>query len=178
MKIKALKKVVSAVAIVAGSFCATGAWAAHEPYEVTQKGFDYTNTVSGVWFTSERLEFEKTGQYELSLTDFNFGGALESFGVMISTGSEKVAQLIFSAGEAPLTPIQFNVEEENYWISMFAITPEGRGNLGAFGVSIDSMLSGNPSEVPAPPALVLMLTGLMGLGAYARKAKKTKKIGQ
>ena len=132
-------------------------------------GGSLVKAVHGVWTYNAPVVFHGEGYYQLDVTDFNFNeNDFDFMGAMISTATEEKAAVFYENGSSSRAgPVSFQVsEEESYWVSIFAIT-DYSSNTGALGLEISSL-----TEVPNPPAMILMASALLGLGAYARKKKK------
>lgn len=124
-------------------------------------------TVSGIWTYNEQISFSSSGVYKMSFKDLNFAGQFDYVGAMISTPDQKVASVTIKNGQSSaISPIEFQVGEKEYWISLFAFT-NSQANVGTLGLNIDWV--GDVSEVPAPPAVVLMFTSLLGLVSLVRR---------
>lgn len=136
---------------------------------------DYTNgdmvkTVSGIWTYNDRIHFDTSGVYKMSFKDLQFAGQFDYVGAMISTTDQKVTSVTIKNGQSSsVLPIEFAVGEQDYWISLFAFT-NSEANVGTLGLNIDWV--GDVSEVPAPPAVVLMFTSLLGLVSMVRRRQR------
>lgn len=128
-------------------------------------------TVTGVWSYNEKVEFSSSGTYKLNFADLNFGDQFDYVGAMISTSTQKLASITFTNGQpSSMLPLEFQVGEQEYWLSIFAFT-NSASSVGTLGLDIDWV--SDVSEVPAPPALILMLSSLLGLGSVFRRRQKT-----
>jgi hypothetical protein len=126
-------------------------------------------TVTGIWTYNERIKFGSEGKYKLSFTDLDFGADFKYAGAMISTTDKKIASITIKDGKASSElPMEFLVGDQDYWISLFAFTKSDEA--GTFGLQIASV-----SEVPAPPAVVLMFTSLLGLVSWVRSRRRSNK---
>ena len=127
-------------------------------------------TVHGVFTYNESFTIDESGTYSLALMDHDLGENFDFLGAMISTSTRKLASISFREGRRlEGEQMEFSVnadEEEKYWISIFGIT-DNRFNMGTFGVEVGTDIDLAP--IPAPPAIVFMMTSLLGLGALARR---------
>lgn len=169
MLVKQLSKMVLPVALALGASSASAAIQSSFLIEGAK-----VQSVSGVWTYNERISVSEGGNYALSLTDFDFLDQFDFVGAMISTPTEKLAEYTIDDGYRANSPaIEFEIDGAgDYWISLFAVT-NATSNGGTFGINLQSL--DGVSEVPAPSALVLMLTSLLGLGSFARRWKNNRK---
>lgn len=141
--------------------------------DYTTGGGSMVKTVSGIWTYNEQISFDASGVYKMSFKDLNFAGQFDYVGAMISTPDQKVASVTIKNGlSSAISPIEFQVGEKEYWVSLFAFT-NSQGNVGTLGLDIDWV--GDVSEVPAPPAVVLMFTSLLGLASLVRRQRARKR---
>lgn len=130
-------------------------------------------TVNGAWAYNERLSFSSPGSYSLSFNDLNFADKFEYVGAMISTPTQNLGTIFIENGIASsLTPIEFQVGEQEYWISIFALSSSVY-NAGTFGLNFSSL--SDIAEVPVPGALVLLLSSLFGLVTCHRSRRNLTK---
>lgn len=127
-------------------------------------------TINGAWTYNQQLSFSSEGTYSLNLSDLEFRDQFEYFGVMVSTPSEKLAEFTYeNGGASSVGPIEFEVGEQDYWISVFALT-NSVYDVATLGLEI--AWAGDMPQVPTPPAYVLMFSALVGLGTLARRKSK------
>lgn len=152
------KWIVALLLMVVGS---QGAFAA----TATIDGFnssELVKTVQGVWTYNTKVSFDEPGAYNLTLRNFSFPTTLDAVGVMVSTATESIVDIV-SYDKPELLTKMFNVNQGAYYLSIFAISDRVL-NIGELGVSFTSA-----TEVPLPPALVLLMSGCMTLMAFVRR---------
>jgi len=161
LKQQLVKWVAAVVLMVAGSQGAVAATASIE-------GFDNSNafvkTVQGTWAYNTKVNFDAPGAYNLTLSNFVFPNSLDAVGVMVSTATQNIVDIVSYDKTESLSKL-FNVDQGAYYLSIFAIS-DRQLNLGSLGVKFESAA---PSEVPLPPALMLLVSGAMTLMAFVRR---------
>ena len=99
----------------------------------------------------------QSGQYELTLTDFEFPSMLDSLSAIITTATRKIDSLLLEEGVLQSSKTMQLLAGETYYISMAS---EASNGLGLYGVEFKA-LSGAPiSNVPLPLPAYLFLSGL------------------
>lgn len=127
-------------------------------------GADMVKTVQGTWAYNTKVTFDEPGAYRLTLTNFSFPAAFDAVGVMVSTASQKVVDIVSYDSIGSLSKL-FDASQGAYYLSIFAVSDRTL-DLGTLGIAFESA---NSSEVPLPPALVLLMSGVMTLMAFARR---------
>jgi len=125
---------------------------------------DMVKTVQGTWVYNTKVSFDEPGSYKLTLTNFSFPSAFDAVGVMVSTATQKVADIISYDSVESLSKV-FSAGEGSYYLSIFAVSDRAL-NLGTLGIAFNAA---TPDEVPLPPALVLLMSGAMTLMAFVRR---------
>jgi len=153
------KWIAACVLMLVGAQAALAATATIDGY-----GTDLVKTVQGTWTYNTKVNFDEPGAYKLTLTNFSFPGAFDAVGVMVSTAKQNIVDIVSYDRIESLSRL-FNVNEGAYYLSIFAIS-DRQLNLGTLGVAFQAA---DPSEVPLPPALVLLMSGAMTLMAFVRR---------
>ena len=108
------------------------------------------------------LMLDEAGSYQAVLTDFEFPAAFRSLGLIISSSTEKMAE-IWGSGEA-----RFEAEPGKYFLGLVYQTDKNI-NLGMYGVNL-GYLDTATSTVPLPASLWLLITGVMAIATYRRRS--------
>ena len=108
------------------------------------------------------VELNEAGSYQASLTDFEFPAAFRTLGLIITSSTEKMAE-IWGNGEA-----RFEAEPGKYFLGLAYQTDENI-NLGMYGVNL-AYLDTAASTVPLPASLWLLITGVMAIASYRRRS--------
>ena len=127
-------------------------------------GASLVETVQGTWAYNTKVNFDAPGAYKLTLTNFSFPTAFDALGVMVSTAKQSIVDIVSYDGFGSLSK-DFSVDKGSYYLSIFAISDRTL-NLGTLGLAFESA---HPTEVPLPPALVLLMSGAMTLMAFVRR---------
>ncbi len=129
-----------------------------------QNSNEFVQTVQGTYVYNTTISFDEPGAYKITLTDFNFPNTFDALGVMVSTAKDKVVDVVSYDHEGSLSKY-FNADAGQYYMSLFAVS-DRQLNLGSFGLVFDAA---SPAEVPLPPALILLMSGVMTLMGFARR---------
>lgn len=150
----------------------TAAAGSIDPVDAAQSGFfllddglghERTEFFSGSIFASEAFEVSTAGTYMLTLTDMEFPAPLRKLGAAVTTAERKLTE-IFGGGT-----MLFDMQPGTHYLSYFAKTfaPD---ELGLFGLSLRPYDTGT-TPVPAPAALWLFGSGLIGLMGMTRRRR-------
>ena len=129
-----------------------------------QNASEMVQQVQGTYVYNTRISFDEPGAYKVTLTDFKFPGTFDAVGVMISSAKQKIVEVISYDHEGNLSKL-FSADAGDYYLSLFAVS-DRQWNLGRFGLAFEAA---DPSDVPLPPALVLLMSGAMTLMAFVRR---------
>lgn len=153
-----LGKWIAALLVLMGSHGAVAATASIEGFDSP----DFVKTIQGTWAYNTKVSFDEPGAYKLTLTNFQFPNTLDAVGIMVSSATQNIVDIVSYDRAESLTEL-FNVNQGSYFLSIFAIS-DRQLNLGTLGVNFQSA-----AEVPLPPALVLLMSGAMTLLGFARR---------
>lgn len=163
MKTQLVKWVMALTLVMLGSHQAAAATATIEGIGAGEM----VKTVQGTWAFNTTVNFDEPGAYKLTLTNFSFPTAFDAVGVMVSTAKQKVVDIVSYDNMGSISKL-FNVDGGAYYLSIFAVS-DRQWNLGSLGIAFETP---SASEVPLPPALVLMMSGVMTLVAFARRKQQ------
>lgn len=152
--------IAACVLMLCGTPAAVAATATIDGYGTA----DLVKTVQGTWTYNTKVSFDEPGAYRLTLTNFSFPGTFDAVGVMVSSAKQNIVDIISYDKLESLSKL-FNVDGGSYYLSIFAIS-DRQLNLGTLGLAFESA---GTSEVPLPPALVLLMSGAMTLMAFVRR---------
>ena len=137
-------------------------------------------------FSTEQIELTNPGQYELMLTDYNFGSQFDTLMVTITTG---VDEILSEEGESFFidytNPGQyegdngiysdswtFTVDAGTYFLNLWADVNNPQYNdIGYYGVRLSGLRLDPVVPVPLPPALVFLGSALVPLAGYSRRKR-------
>jgi len=105
------------------------------------------------------FEIEQSGNYQATLTDFNFPESVSNFGLAVTAATDITFGSIFNAGS-----FSFDATPGTYYVHLFGVAG-GNLNLGLYGIQIDQL---NMSAVPLPTSVVFLMSGLVILFAFGR----------
>jgi len=160
LKLRMNKWIAVCVLMLCGTQAAMAATATIEGYGAS----DLVKTVQGTWAYNTKVNFDEPGAYRLTLTNFSFPATFDAVGVMVSTAKQGIVDIVSYDSLGSLSKL-FSVDQGSYYLSIFAIS-DRQLNLGTLGVAFESVPA---SEVPLPPALVLLMSGVMTLMAFVRR---------
>lgn len=166
---KLIGKFFQIVALISLAGFSNAATVSIESYIDSENPAGFSQSVVGSWGFTDRITFTETGKYSLQLTDFGENEAFGTFdylGAFITSSADKIAG--FSLGNKVLNnnldSVVFDIEQGEYWLNVLAVT-NGSFDVGLMGLNVMEY-----TAVPLPPAFMFMLTSLLGLIAYKRKA--------
>ncbi len=149
--------------------------------------YEDMNFVQGSRFTTEQIELSSSGEYELTLTDFNFGSQFDSLMITITSGTETI---LSNQGELFYIDYEnteqyesdngifsdswsFSVEDSgDYFLTLWAdVGNPYDADIGFYGVKLTTMMLDPVVTVPLPPALVFLGSALIPLAGYSRRKR-------
>ena len=148
--------------------------------------YDDEGFVQGSRFSTEQIELTNPGQYELMLTDYNFGSQFDTLMVTITTG---VDEILSEEGESffidHTDPGQYESDNDTYFNSWTFTADAGTyflnlwadvnnpqyNDIGYYGVMLSGLRLDPVVPVPLPPALVFLGSALVPLAGYSRRKR-------
>ena len=148
--------------------------------------YEDLNFVQGTRFTTDEIELSGSGEYQLKLTDFNFGSEFSSLMVTITNGTETI---LSDEGESFFIDYSnleqyesnngafsdswtFEADAGDYFLTLWAEVGNPQdADIGLYGVRLTSFELDSVVPVPLPPALVFLGSALIPLAGYSRRKK-------
>lgn len=127
------------------------------------EGFETVEFFTGFFYASQSFEVIRAGTYELTLSDMVFPESLRKLGATVTTAQDKLTEF-FGSGS-----MLFDMDTGTHYLSYFA-KARSEYDLGLFGLTL-RYYDGATTPVPAPGALWLLGSGLIGLAGIARGRK-------
>jgi len=118
---------------------------------------DETAFVSGTELFAFEFEIVDGGQYQTTLTDFEFPASFDALLLFVSTGMDVVGTPLVGPGM-----FTFDADPGMFAANILGVAG-GDFNLGAFKVEV--------AHAPVPPAILLLSSGLIGLIGMKRLRK-------
>ena len=148
-----MKKVIKTAVMTIGVllFTASTSWASTVVYEKVE--LFQTET-----FFTDMFEITDAGNYQATLTDFDFLAPMELTGLNVTTATESLGSLVKPGS------FTFDAEPGEYYVSFYGLA--GKPPLPSnYGIEISQVV------VPVPAAVWLFGSGLLGLVGIARRKK-------
>ena len=148
-----MKKVFKTAVMTIGVllFTASTSWASTVVYEKVE--LFQTET-----FFTDMFEITDAGNYQATLTDFDFLAPMELTGLNVTTATESLGSLVKPGS------FTFDAEPGEYYVSFYGLA--GKPTLiSQYGIEISQVV------VPVPAAVWLFGSGLLGLIGIARRKK-------
>ncbi len=148
--------------------------------------YENRDFVQGSLFSTEAIELTQSGEFELTLTDFNFGSQFENLMVTITTGTDTI---LSDEGEAFFIDYDdleqyegnngvfsgtwtFEAGAGDYFLTLWADVGNSQDtDIGFYGVELAALQFDPVVTVPLPPALVFLGSALIPLAGYSRRKR-------
>ncbi len=162
-----LNKMLLAAVLVLG---VSSANAANVELNTTATGF-YDNKMvqQGSFSFGEGFSVSASGEYKLSLRDFEFPARFDSLMVSVTQGTTELGKVSLSGAGDTLGISLFDLNKDtNYYFSLYSFNAKSNP-IALYGVDLSLVQPLTPSAVPIPAAGALLLSGVAGLAGFLRK---------
>lgn len=175
----ALKKmlVISTLLVVARASQAAYVDLKDHQFNVKQNGEGFQDNYlvqQNVGAYGESFSVGVSGEYALSLRDFNFPSRFDELSAEVVQGDKTLGQISLSEDGGATGLSLFNLlQGETYYFSLTTLLSKA-SPAALYGVDLKLASALQPASVPLPGSLLFLVSGLAGIFKFLRKTMSSK----
>lgn len=128
--------------------------------------FEDVRLVAGTDGNVSKIGKVAAGEYQLTLTDFEFPVVFEELKVALTTATRVISIISLDNGITSLSEVVQLAANESYYLSVFGTT-SSPSTYGLYGIKLAQY-----SPVPLPASALLLMSGLFAWGLSSARKKQ------